>query len=133
MLSRAGVEGTDVKTVLAYHAKHTGRAFDEGALTFLASLDWSDVADAHIEELKRQNQEQVESFERFSTDDRKEHARRRTDDAGKLQKTQVEKQRLQKKSAFEMEAEFAEQSAKSGLSEKEATVLLLHRKRFTNT
>jgi hypothetical protein len=133
MLARAGVETTDVKTVLAYHAKHTPAAFDDGALTFLSTLDFSDVFDAHIEELQRQNKEQVESHQRYLDEDRSDHARLRADDARKLQKTTDEKQRLQKKSAFELEAEFAEQTSKSGLSEKEAALLLLHRKRFTNT
>jgi hypothetical protein len=133
LLARAGVETTDVKTVLAYHAKHTSRAFDEGALRFLSTLDFSDVASAHVEELKRQNKEQVASHQAFLDDDRKDFSRLRADDAKKLQTTTTEKLRLQKKSAFELEAEFAEQTSKSGLSEKEAAVLLLHRKRFTKS
>jgi hypothetical protein len=133
MLARAGVETTDVKTVLAYHAKHTPAAFDDAALTFLSTLDFSDVAAAHIEELARQNKEQVESHQRFMHEDRGDHARLRADDARKLQQTTDEKQRLQKKSSFELEAEFAAQTSKAGLSEKESAVLLLHRKRFTNT
>jgi hypothetical protein len=133
LLARAGAETTDVKTVLAYHAKHSTRAFDDGALTFLSTLDFSDVAQAHVDELKRQNKDQVEGHQRFLNDDRRDFSRLRADDAKKLQATTTEKQRLQKKSAFELEAEVAEQSSKSGLSEKEATVLLLHRKRFSNS
>ena len=133
LLARAGVETTDVKTVLAYHAKHSARAFDDGALRFLSALDFSDVASAHVDELKRQNKEQVEGHQRFLDEDRTDFSRLRGDDARKLQKTADEKQRLQKKSAFELEAEFASETTKSGLSEKEAAVLLLHRKRFSNS
>ena len=133
MLARAGVETTDVKTVLAWHAKHTPAAFDATALTFLSTLDFSDVRSALIEELQRQNKEQVESHQRFMDEDRSDHSRLRAEDTRKLQKTTDEKQRLQKKSAFELEAEFAEQTSRSGLNDKEATLLLLHRKRFTNT
>jgi hypothetical protein len=133
LLARAGAESTDVKTVLAYHAKHSARAFDDGALRFLSTLDFSDVASAHVDELKRQNKEQVAGHERFLDEDRTDFSRLRADDARKLQKTADEKQRLQKKSAFELEAEFASEVNKSGLSEKEAAVLLLHRKRFSNS
>jgi hypothetical protein len=133
LLARAGVETTDVKTVLAYHAKHSTRAFDDGALRFLSTLDFSDVAAAHVEELKRQNKEQVEGHQRFLDVDRKDFTRVRADDAQKLQRANDEKQRLQKKSAFELEAEVAAQAQQTGLSEKEATVLLLHRKRFSNS
>ncbi len=133
LLARAGAETTDVKTVLAYHAKHSTRAFDDGALRFLATLDFSDVAAAHVEELKRQNQQQVDGHQRFLDHDRKDFSRVRTDDAQKLQRAGDEKQRLQKKSAFELEAEFAAEVRQSGLSEKEATVLLLHRKRFSQS
>jgi hypothetical protein len=133
LLARAGAETTDVKTLLAYHAKHSGRAFDDGALRFLSTLDFSDVAAAHVDELKRQNKEQVEGHRRFLDADRSDFTRLRTDDARKLQKTADEKQRLQQKSAFELEAEFASDVQKTGLSEKEAAVLLLHRKRFSNS
>lgn len=49
MLSRAGVETTDVKTVLAWHAKHSTKAFSDDAITFLGAMDWTDVAAAHID------------------------------------------------------------------------------------
>jgi hypothetical protein len=133
LLARAGVESTEVKTVLAYHARHTTAAFDATALAFLASLDFSDVASAHVDELKRQNQEQVQSHRQFMDQDREEHGRLRAETARQATSTTTEKKRLQQKSAFELEAEFAEQSAKAGLSDKEATLLLLHRKRFTHT
>ncbi|MBM4281944.1 MAG: hypothetical protein FJ137_14690 [Deltaproteobacteria bacterium] len=133
LLARAGAETTDVKTVLAYHAKHSTRAFDDGALRLLSTLDFSDVAAAHVEELKRQNKAQIEGHQRFLDVDRKDFTRVRADDAQKLQRAHDEKQRLQKKSAFELEAEVAAQAQQTGLSEKEATVLLLHRKRFSSS
>ena len=40
---------------------------------------------------------------------------------------------MQKKSAFERDADFADEITKSGISDpKQATLLALHRKRFTN-
>ena len=131
MLSRAGVEQTDVKTVLAYHAKHSASAFDDGALKFLNSLDWTDVSAAHVEELKRQNKEQVESHQSFMKDDKRDFDALKADDTKKVVKANDEKGRLQKKSAFELEGDFAEETTKSGLNNKEAFLLLAHRKRFT--
>lgn len=132
MLSRAGVEKTDVKTVLAYHAKHSASAFDAGALQFLAKMDWSDVAAAHVDELKRQNKEQVESHREFIQTDRREFQTQRKDDRQKLEKVNTEKQRLQEKTPLQMEAEFAEETTNTGLNGKEAFLLLAHRKRFAN-
>ena len=134
MLARAGVEKTDVKTVIAYHAKHTTKCFDDAALKFLSSLDWKDVSDAHVEELKRQNKEQVESHEAFMATDRREFEQLRADETKGLQKKNDEKQALQKQSAFERDAAFADEITKSGVSDpRQATLLALHRKRFTNT
>ncbi len=132
MLKRAGVETTDVKTVLAYHAKNTTHAFTDDAITFLAAMDWSDVAAAHVEELKRQNKEQVESHKTFMETDRRDFEQLRKDDAQKLKKTTDDKKTLQKKTALEMEADFADETTKSGVnpSSKEAFLLLAHRKRF---
>lgn len=130
MLARAGLEQTDVKTVLAYHAAHTPHAFDAGALKFLHTLDWSDVSAAHVDELKRQNQEQVESHQTFIKDDKRDFDALKSDDARKLQKTNDEKGRLQKKSTFEIEGDFADEASKSSLNKKEAFLLLAHRKRF---
>lgn len=133
MLARAGVEKTEVKTVIAYHAKHHRKCFDDGALQFLNSLDWKDVADAHVEELKRQNKEQVESHQKFVKDDKREFEQLKADDTRALQKKNEEKASLQKKSAFERDADFADEITKSGISDpKQATLLALHRKRFTN-
>ena len=123
MLARAGVESTDVKTVLAYHAKHSSKCFDAGALKFLATLDWSDVSAAHVDELKRQNKEQVESHQAFIKDDKRDFDALKSDDTKKLQKTNDEKSKLQKKSAFELEGDFAEETTKSGLNGKEAFLL----------
>jgi len=132
MLARAGVETTDVKTVLAYHAKNTRRAFSDDAITFLAKMDWSDVAANHVDELKKQNKQQVESHRSFIQEDRREFELERKDDTQKLKKTNDEKKTLQQKSALEMEADFADEVTKSGLkpSSKEAFLLLVHRKRF---
>lgn len=133
MLARAGVEKTDVKTVLAYHAKHSTTAFDEGALKFLASLDFSDVAGAHLEELKRQNKEQVQSHQQFIKDDKREFDQLKGDDAKTLQKKSAEQQKLKAKTPFEADAEFADEITKSGVTDpKQAALLQFHRKRFTN-
>ncbi|MDP2341116.1 MAG: hypothetical protein Q8O67_09170 [Deltaproteobacteria bacterium] len=133
MLSRAGVESTDVKTVLAYHAKHNHKAFDAGALKFLNTLDWSDVSAAHVDELKRQNKEQVASHQTFIKEDKKEFDSLKADDAKKMAKANDEKSKLQKKSAFELEGDFAEETTKSGLNGKEAFLLLAHRKKFKDS
>jgi hypothetical protein len=134
MLARAGVEKTDVKTVLAYHARHSARAFDDGALKFLAAMDWSDVAAAGVEELKRQNKEQVESHRQFIKDDKREFDALKSDDLKTLQKKADEKQKLQKKSAFEADADFAEEITKSGITDpKQAALLHMHRKGFTKS
>ncbi len=133
MLARAGVEKTDVKTVIAYHAKHHGKCFDDGALTFLNSLDWKDVGQAHVEELKRQNKEQVASHQDFIKTDKREFEQLKSDDTKGLQKKNDEKSKLQKQSAFERDADFADEITKSGISDpKQATLLALQRKRFTN-
>jgi hypothetical protein len=132
MLARAGVETTDVKTVLAYHARHHDKAFSADAITFLNAMDWSDVAAAHVDELKRQNKEQVEGHRSFIDTDRREFETRRKDDGVKLQRVQDEKSRLQAKTPFELEADFAEETTKSGLNSKENFLLLAHRKRFVN-
>lgn len=133
MLARAGVEKTEVKTVLAYHAKHSTKAFDDGALTFLASMDFSDVSAAHVEELKRQNKEQVASHQKFIADDKKDFESLKADDAKTLQKKADEKQKLQAKTPFERDADFADEITKSGITDpKQAAILDLHRKRFTN-
>jgi hypothetical protein len=132
MLSRAGVETTDVKTVLAYHAKQSTSAFSSEALTFMKGLDWSDVADAHVDELKRQNKEQVEGHRDFIKTDRAEFQEQRKDDRQKLEKVSTEKARLQEKTPLQIEAEFAEETTNTGLNGKEAFLLLAHRKRFAN-
>lgn len=132
MLSRAGVETTDVKTVLAWHAKHSTKAFSDDAITFLGAMDWSDVAAAHIDELKRQNKDQVQGHRSFIDSDRRDFEARRKDDGQKLQKVNDEKSRLQQKTPLEMEADFAEETTKSGLNSKESFLLLAHRKRFVN-
>ncbi len=131
MLARAGVETTDVKMVLAYHARHSKTAFDDSALTFLCTLDWSDVSAAHVEELKRQNQEQVESFATFKAEDKRDFDALTADDNQKMLKVNDEKGRLQKKSDFELEGDFAAETSTAGLDSKEAFLLLAHRKRFT--
>lgn len=144
MLQRAGVEKTDVKTVLAYHVHENPGCFDHGALQFLAKMDWSDVAaDGYVDELKRQNKEQVQDFKRFIETDRTEHKQevrdlehteRKQDTRQKFEKTAEKKTELRQKTALEMEAEFAEETTKSGLapSPKESFLLLAHRKRFAN-
>lgn len=132
MLARAGVETTDVKTVLAYHARHHGDAFSADALTFLNAMDWTDVSAAHVDALKRQNKEQVEGHRSFIDTDRREFQAKRKDDGQKLQKVQDEKVRLQQKTPLEIEADFAEETTKSGLNSKESFLLLAHRKRFVN-
>lgn len=132
MLARAGVETTDVKTVLAYHAHHHRHAFSADAITFMNAMDWSDVAAAHVDELKRHNKEQVEGHRSFIDTDRREFETKRRDDGQKLQKVQDEKARLQHKTPLELEADFAEETTKSGLNSKESFLLLAHRKRFVN-
>jgi hypothetical protein len=130
MLARAGVETTDVKTVLAYHAREHAGAFSDDAITFLTAMDWTDVAAAHVDELKRQNKEQVAGHRSFIDTDRREFQARRKDDGQKLQKVHDEKSRLQQKTPLELEADFAEETTKSGLNSKESFLLLAHRKRF---
>ena len=132
MLKRAGVETTDVKTVLAYHATENRSAFSSEALHFMAAMDWSDVAAAHVDDLKRQNAEQVQGHRAFIDTDRHEFQAKRSDDGQKLQRTADEKSRLQHKTPFELEADFADETSKSGLqpNSKEAFLLLAHRKRF---
>jgi hypothetical protein len=132
MLARAGVETTDVKTVLAYHAHTHSHAFSADAITFMNAMDWTDVAAAHVDELKRQNKEQVEGHRTFIDTDRREFQAKRKDDGQKLQKVQDEKARLQQKTPLEIEADFAEETTKSGLNSKESFLLLAHRKRFVN-
>lgn len=134
MLSRAGVETTDVKTVLAYHAHHHHQVFDKGALDFMRTLDWSDVSAAHVDELKRQNAEQVRDHRTFIETDKREFEQLSADDKRGLQKKNDEKAALQKKTAFEADADFADEITKSGISDpKQATLLALHRKRFTSS
>jgi len=134
MLKRAGVETTDVKTVLAWHCKENRAAFSEGALQLMATMDWTDVAAAHVDELKRQNKEQVQSHRSFIEADHKSFETKRGDDSQKLKKTADEKSRLQQKTPLELEADFADEITKSGLqpSSKEAFMLLAHRKRFVS-
>lgn len=134
MLSRAGVEKTDVKTVIAYHAHKHRRCFDDSALKFLSKMDFSDVSAGLVEELKRENKEQVENHQKFIKDDKREFEQLKADDTRGLQKKNDEKAKLQKKSAFEADADFAEEITKSGVSDpKQATLLALQRKRFTNS
>ena len=138
MLKRAGVETTDVKTVLAYHCKEHRAAFSEGALQLMATMDWTDVAAAHVDELKRQNKEQVQGHRSFIEADHKSFETKRGDDvkkdSQKLTKTADEKSRLQQKTPLELEADFADEITKSGLqpSSTEAFMLLAHRKRFVS-
>lgn len=132
MLARAGVETTDVKTVLAWHAKHSTKAFSDDAIHFLGAMDWSDVAAAHIDGLRKQNQDQVEGHRAFIDQDRREFEKERKADGQKLQQVNAEKSRLQQKTPLEMEADFAEETTKSGLNSKESFLLLAHRKRFVN-
>jgi hypothetical protein len=96
------------------------------------AMDWTDVAAAHVDELKRQNKEQVEGHRTFIDTDRREFQAKRKDDGQKLQKVQDEKARLQQKTPLEIEADFAEETTKSGLNSKESFLLLAHRKRFVN-
>ncbi|HEY1101265.1 MAG TPA: hypothetical protein VGF99_20170 [Myxococcota bacterium] len=131
MLARAGVEKTDVKTVLAYHAHHDADCFSHEALHFLAGLDWTDVAAAHIDELKKQNADQVKGFAEFMAADRKLVDAERAD-RHKLRDANEQKANLQKKTPLELEADFAEETTKSGLNSKEAFLLLSHRRRFAN-
>lgn len=131
ILARAGVERTDVKTVLAYHVHHHCECFSTDALTLLSSLDWSDVAAAHVEELKRQNAEQVKGHAAFMAEDRKTFEAERADRL-KLRNVSEEKAKLQAKTPLELEADFAEETTNSGLNGKEAFLLLSHRRRFAN-
>jgi len=131
ILARAGVERTEVKTVLAYHAHHHCECFGADALKLLSSLDWTDVAAAHIEQLKKQNADQVKSHAAFMADDRKTFEAERADRL-KLRSTNDEKAKLQAKTPLQLEADFAEETTNSGLNGKEAFLLLSHRRRFAN-
>jgi hypothetical protein len=132
LLKRAGVQTTDVKTVLAYHCHHHRNCFSHDALRFMATLDWSDVAaSAHIDELKRQNAEQVKGHTEFIAKDFKGFEAERAD-RKKLRAVTDDKAVLQQKSPLELEADFAEETTKSGLNPKEAFLLLNHRRRFAN-
>ena len=132
LLKRAGVQTTDVKTVLAYHCHHHRNCFSQDALRFMATLDWADVAaSAHIDELKRQNAEQVKGHTEFIATDFKAFETERAD-RKKLRAVADDKARLQQKSPLELEADFAEETTKSGLNSKEAFLLLNHRRRFAN-
>ena len=69
-----------------------------------------------------------------SQEDKREFEQLKADDTRGLQKKNDEKSKLQKKSAFEADADFAEEITKSGISDpKQATLLALQRKRFTNS
>ena len=131
ILSRAGVERTDVKSVLAYHAHHDGECFSPDAFKLLQAIDWTDVAAAHIEQLKRQNADQVKGHAAFIADDRKTFEHERADRL-KLKNVSDEKTKLQAKTPLELESDFAEETTKSGLNTKEAFLLLNHRRRFAN-
>ena len=131
ILARAGVEKTDVKTVLAYHVHTNCDCFSTDALKLLQTLDWTDVSAAHVEELKRQNAEQVKSHAAFIAADRKTFEQERADRL-KLKNVSDEKAKLQAKTPLELESDFAEETTKSGLNTKEAFLLLNHRRRFAN-
>ena len=131
ILARAGVEGTDVKTVLAWHVHHHCECFSADALQFMASMDWTDVAAAHIEQLKKQNADQVKGHAAFMADDRKTFEAERADRL-KLRSTNDEKAKLQAKTPLQLEADFVEETTNSGLNGKEAFLLLSHRRRFAN-
>jgi hypothetical protein len=132
LLKRAGVETTDVKKVLAYHCHTHRNCFSHDALRFMATLDWSDVAaSAHIDELKRQNAEQVKGHTEFMAADFKTFEAERAN-TKKARAVADDKARLQQKSPLELEADFAEETTKSGLNSKEAFLLLNHRRRFAN-
>lgn len=141
MLHRAGVETTEVKTVLAYHVHEHPHCFDHSALEFLATLDFSDVGGSeYVDELKRQNAESVKDHREFIQTDRQEFKTEQRDlqrsdrreVTQKLSKTADKKSELRSKTALEMEAEFAAETTQSGLNPKEAFMLLAHRKRFAN-
>ncbi len=131
ILARAGVERTDVKTVLAYHVHHHCECFSTGALKLLSTLDWSDVAAAHIDQLKQHNADQVKNHTAFMAEDRKTFEAERADRL-KLRSVNDEKAKLQAKTPLELEADFAEETTNSGLNGKEAFLLLSHRRRFAN-
>jgi hypothetical protein len=130
MLVRAGAEQSDVKVVLAHHARATPSAFTDDGIRFLNKLDWSDIGTAFIDELRQQNADSETKFATFIREDGSRHREldgdRKRVVAGLQEKAQQQKA-MQSESAFDTAAQVEGQAAQANvrLSPVEATVLTL--------